>query len=265
MRARSSYLKPVIMVVLIAAACGGGGQDALDPMGGLDASFRCGNGTVDAAEDCDEEDLGGATCESLGFASGTLGCDLLTCRFDTSGCDSTQTLTNHDGQCESNLGCTSTDGTGTSGNQQSIVECVNNARLGLPFFVNQVSYIIRTPAPDSLDIEVYSWTGLGQPGTLQDTIPVGPGDTTLGPHTIFLANPVQIDEPTFCVGVAGSDPEDGFRIAFSQTATSSGTAWTKTTNCGSGGFQDVVTKLNQPGVTTGSWCITTVIDKSPPQ
>jgi hypothetical protein len=34
----------------------------------------CGNAVVDAGEDCDGEDLGAATCESLGFVGGELSC-----------------------------------------------------------------------------------------------------------------------------------------------------------------------------------------------
>ncbi|MBY0277638.1 DUF1566 domain-containing protein [Candidatus Binatia bacterium] len=47
----------------------------------------CGDGAIDAAgEHCDGADLGGDSCASLGFASGTLGCTSA-CRFDTSACD----------------------------------------------------------------------------------------------------------------------------------------------------------------------------------
>jgi hypothetical protein len=55
------------------------------------------NGILDPGEKCDGMDLGGATCVSLGFASGTLSCKPLQCDFDTSlcvsggGCTSTQT------------------------------------------------------------------------------------------------------------------------------------------------------------------------------
>ena len=34
----------------------------------------CGNGAIDLGEDCDGTNLGGATCQSLGFTGGTLGC-----------------------------------------------------------------------------------------------------------------------------------------------------------------------------------------------
>jgi Metallo-peptidase family M12 len=45
----------------------------------------CGNGVLDSGEQCDGGDLGGATCASLGYASGTLACDA-NCTFDTSQC-----------------------------------------------------------------------------------------------------------------------------------------------------------------------------------
>ena len=48
----------------------------------------CGNGVKDGVEQCDGSDLGGATCSSLGFVSGTLACDS-SCQFDTGGCNST--------------------------------------------------------------------------------------------------------------------------------------------------------------------------------
>jgi hypothetical protein len=47
-------------------------------------STLCGDGAVSQGEQCDGEALGGATCASLGFASGTLTCTQ--CHFDTSRC-----------------------------------------------------------------------------------------------------------------------------------------------------------------------------------
>lgn len=55
--------------------------DRVDVMG-----YRtCGNGALDGAERCDGANLGGATCQTLGFAEGTLSCGL-DCRFDVSAC-----------------------------------------------------------------------------------------------------------------------------------------------------------------------------------
>ena len=47
---------------------------------------ECGNGIIDDGEDCDGENLGGATCESVmgDDYTGTLTCS--SCGFDTSGC-----------------------------------------------------------------------------------------------------------------------------------------------------------------------------------
>lgn len=45
----------------------------------------CGNGAVDTDEDCDAQNLNGATCESLGYSGGTLACTP-DCQFETSGC-----------------------------------------------------------------------------------------------------------------------------------------------------------------------------------
>ncbi|HUT77489.1 MAG TPA: agmatine deiminase family protein [Polyangia bacterium] len=53
----------------------------------MQVASACGNGVIDELlfEDCDGDDLGGATCESLGYEPGTLGCDG-SCRYDTEPC-----------------------------------------------------------------------------------------------------------------------------------------------------------------------------------
>ncbi|MBM4246791.1 MAG: DUF1566 domain-containing protein [Deltaproteobacteria bacterium] len=45
----------------------------------------CGNGSIDAPEQCDGANLNAASCLSLGFPGGTLGCSA-GCGFDVSGC-----------------------------------------------------------------------------------------------------------------------------------------------------------------------------------
>lgn len=50
-------------------------------------SPRCGDGAVGGQEACDGQDFGGATCASLGFDGGALGC-LSDCKFDLSACTS---------------------------------------------------------------------------------------------------------------------------------------------------------------------------------
>lgn len=49
------------------------------------AQASCGNGNIEANEECDGLTLGGATCTSLGFSGGTLSCSAA-CDFDTSRC-----------------------------------------------------------------------------------------------------------------------------------------------------------------------------------
>lgn len=46
----------------------------------------CPNGTIDADEECDGENLAEQTCETQGFPGGTLGCTP-ECRLDRAGCD----------------------------------------------------------------------------------------------------------------------------------------------------------------------------------
>jgi hypothetical protein len=45
----------------------------------------CGNGIIDFGEQCDNNNLDGQTCMTVGFGAGTLGCTG-GCQFDTSGC-----------------------------------------------------------------------------------------------------------------------------------------------------------------------------------
>ncbi|HIH17543.1 MAG TPA: hypothetical protein HA282_04485 [Nanoarchaeota archaeon] len=48
----------------------------------------CGNNIMEPGEQCDGDDLGGATCSSLGFTGGSLGCTS-TCMFEVNQCIST--------------------------------------------------------------------------------------------------------------------------------------------------------------------------------
>ncbi|MGM0597239.1 MAG: hypothetical protein ACQES9_09390 [Myxococcota bacterium] len=51
---------------------------------------ECGNGIKDGNDQCDGDDLGGATCEDVGdgdFTGGTLGCNNEDCTYDTSECE----------------------------------------------------------------------------------------------------------------------------------------------------------------------------------
>jgi hypothetical protein len=50
----------------------------------------CGNGVIDAGEDCDFRDLSGETCTTQGLFGDGLACTPGTCVFDTSGCSTTR-------------------------------------------------------------------------------------------------------------------------------------------------------------------------------
>lgn len=51
-------------------------------------SSTCGNGAIDASEECDGTNLHDESCKSLGMGSGMLTCDPITCSYDTSMCTS---------------------------------------------------------------------------------------------------------------------------------------------------------------------------------
>jgi len=90
---------PVILTVLMLAACGGTDISGNENENNTNANdnvnenvndntnntAECGNGEVEEGESCDGTDLRGETCISLGHPSGPLACSL-TCSWDTSGC-----------------------------------------------------------------------------------------------------------------------------------------------------------------------------------
>jgi len=63
----------------------------------------CGDGIKEGTEECDGKDLGGTTCESLGFTGGDLSCTA-SCTFDTSVC-TTPTCIVVPGECNCNGKC----------------------------------------------------------------------------------------------------------------------------------------------------------------
>ena len=71
-------LLPVLLLsgALLALGCGGGDDDP---------EAVCGNGVIEAGEQCDGVNLNEQTCVTKGFGGGTLSCTA-TCQFDTSGC-----------------------------------------------------------------------------------------------------------------------------------------------------------------------------------
>jgi hypothetical protein len=61
------------------------GPTSDDPVGTEVGGELCGNGSIDAPEQCDGSELGDADCVSAGFAGGTLACSG-SCVLDTGGC-----------------------------------------------------------------------------------------------------------------------------------------------------------------------------------
>jgi len=78
---------PILLAAgLILAGCGRSRYLVNDPDGQVPPT--CGNGVVETGEQCDGSDLGGESCLTRGFESGSLGCTAQ-CTFDVSDCDST--------------------------------------------------------------------------------------------------------------------------------------------------------------------------------
>jgi serine protease AprX len=75
---------------------------ALVVTGGTSQPAFCGNGILEAGEGCDGSNLGGQTCQTFGFNSGTLSCNA-NCSVNTSACANVCTASG--GSCTSNATC----------------------------------------------------------------------------------------------------------------------------------------------------------------
>jgi len=69
--------------------------------GALVVALGCGDGDIDAGEDCDTGNLNGGTCTGEGFAGGVLRCDA-GCAYDTSDCYASRFVDNGDGTITDN-------------------------------------------------------------------------------------------------------------------------------------------------------------------
>ncbi len=64
-------------------------NDEVSPPYGLIWSVTtpmCGDGLVEGVEQCEGTNVGGATCVTAGYASGTVACDAANCKLDATGC-----------------------------------------------------------------------------------------------------------------------------------------------------------------------------------
>lgn len=100
-RALAAVFSALCGYVLV--ACASGGDEG--SQGGT-----CGNGVKDGAEACDGKDLGGVTCQLLGYKSGSPSCDATTCQLDPSTCCTDTCVNLGDTQCQGTLLQTCTQG-----------------------------------------------------------------------------------------------------------------------------------------------------------
>jgi len=76
----------------------------LDGCAGGGPTPVCGNGVKESGEPCDGSDLGGATCQSLGWDGGTLACTA-GCAYDTSACWNSTCVPVSGGRCNCDGAC----------------------------------------------------------------------------------------------------------------------------------------------------------------
>lgn len=77
--------KAVGQNVTLICECGDGGDTCADDLAECLAQPVCGNGLIEGGEECEENELDGASCGILGFAGGSLRCSA-GCLLDSSGC-----------------------------------------------------------------------------------------------------------------------------------------------------------------------------------
>ena len=88
----------------------------------------CGDGVADPGEDCDDDDLNGQTCQTLGYDSGDLTCNE-DCTFNT-------------GECQQGSGEECTDNSDCTLCYQCVEQqCVPKDELCADFYVEELTYV----------------------------------------------------------------------------------------------------------------------------
>jgi hypothetical protein len=158
----------------------------------------CGNGAIDEREQCDGDDLDGASCESLELGTGTLACDDR-CAFDASGCTM---FTCGDGMQQGAEAC---DGRDLGGE-----DCISQGfETGVLLCADDCSALDATgclAVPDCVELDIGSAVGPGAAaGDLfiedPDFFPSCTGD--LSPAAVLLW--VAPADGTWIFDTAGSD------------------------------------------------------------
>jgi hypothetical protein len=170
-----------------------------------------------------------------------------------------EVLQNDPGTCAESYGIGCSNGDGTSGNPNDIVECFSPSSTASPFLLTEATYDVSADStePDALSLRIFEWSGSGAPGALVSTTPLGPGDLAFGPHTIVLDPPLEVPTANFCLGIYGEATDDGFRILKSGVETLANTSWILAPSCGANSFTGVAA-LGFPG----NWCMSATIEPS---
>jgi len=100
-----------------------GGQIIFNGPGGAP---YCGNGIIESGEQCDGGDLGGASCSSLGYDTGSLACHAGSCTFDTAGCSNSPSGSSGSGSGGGGSSSSGSGGGGTPTEIDNSVTCVEN-------------------------------------------------------------------------------------------------------------------------------------------
>jgi hypothetical protein len=208
------------------------------------ANPNCGNGQINAGEQCDGSNLNGQDCTDRGFVGGSLSCSS-SCQFNTAGCFNTENCTNGadddndgfvdcaDSQCSSLPNCSDTsegscsepdialagsnngDTTGKPNVLQGNFVCPANGKLTGPDYIFVFTPAVSNPSATitadpltNVDIGILVYTNCNSESAVLGCIDgFGPGVTETG------VGPLTAGVPVFYV-VSGFKPTDAGPFTF---------------------------------------------------